>query len=144
MSRESQPKMGLGVCVVKGNKILFGKRKGSHGEGSWCFPGGHLEFNETWEECARRETMEETGLEIKNLRFATATNDIFKKEGKRYATIILLADYISGEPEIMEPDKFEKWDWFNWDEKPQPLFLSQQNLSKQGFDPFDKKYNLKN
>lgn len=58
MKEEKRPKVGLGVCLLKDDKILFGKRKGAHGGGSWCFPGGHLEFNETWEECARRETEE--------------------------------------------------------------------------------------
>lgn len=136
MNKDKRPKVGLGVCVVKGNKVLFGKRKGSHGEGSWCFPGGHLEFGESWEECARRETMEETGLEIKNIRFATATNDFFIKEDKHYITIIIIADYVSGEPQLMEPDKCEKWGWFEYDQQPEPLFISQQNLNKQGFNPF--------
>jgi len=140
MSKNKRPKVGLGVCVMKGDKVLFGKRKGAHGEGSWCFPGGHLEFNETWEECARRETMEETGLEIKNLRFATATNDFFNKEGKHYITIIILADYVSGKPRLMEPDKCVEWGWFEYDSQPEPLFISQQNLNKQGFNPFNKKY----
>lgn len=30
------------------------------------FPGGHLESNETFEECLKREVMEETGIEINN------------------------------------------------------------------------------
>ena len=40
------PRVGIGVIIRKDNKILLGKRKNAHGEGSWCFPGGHLEFNE--------------------------------------------------------------------------------------------------
>ncbi len=84
---ENRPKVGLGVCIRKDGKVLLGKRKNTHGEGDWCFPGGHLEFNETWEDCAIRETKEETGIKIKNIRLATATNDIFKKEGKHYITM---------------------------------------------------------
>jgi len=42
-----RPKVGVGVIIVKNNKILFGKRKNAHGEGSWSFPGGHLEFKES-------------------------------------------------------------------------------------------------
>lgn len=30
----------------------------------WLPPGGHIELNETPPECAKRETLEETGLEI--------------------------------------------------------------------------------
>ena len=66
---DQRPKVGVGVFVLKDGKILMGKRKGAHGEGSWSLPGGHLEFNESWDMCAVRETMEETGVTIKNIRF---------------------------------------------------------------------------
>ena len=72
-----RPKVGVGVIIVKEGKILLGERKNAHGEGTWCPPSGHLELGESYEECAKRETFEETGLQIKNLQFITATNDIF-------------------------------------------------------------------
>ncbi len=130
-----RPEVGLGVAIIKDGKVLLGKRKNVHGEGSWCFPGGRLEFGETWEECAKRETREEAGIEIKNLRLGPITNDIFLKEGKHYVIIIMLADYDSGEVRIMEPEKNERWDWFVWDSLPSPLFIPLQNLVKQGFNP---------
>ena len=134
----NRPKVGIGVIVIKDRKVLLGKRKNAHGEGSWSFPGGHLEFNESWEECAERETLEETGLKISNVRFVTATNDIFQFEKKHYITLFMIADYKSGELQILEPDKCEKWEWFEWDERtlPDPLFLPIQNLLKQNFVPF--------
>lgn len=135
MNEEKIPRVGLGVVVIREGKILLGKRKNSHGEGCWCFPGGHLEFGESWEECAHRETLEETGLKIKNVRFATATNDFFKKEDKHYITIIMVADWVEGEAQILEPDKCQKWTWFDWHELPEPLFVPQQNLKKQKFNP---------
>lgn len=75
-----RPKVGVGVIVVKNGEILLGKRKGMHGKDSWCFPGGHLEYGESWKECAIREIKEETGIDISNLRFGAVTNDIFRKE----------------------------------------------------------------
>lgn len=130
-----RPKVGVGVIVIKDGKILLGKRKNAHGEGSWSFPGGHLEFNESWEDCASRETMEETGVAIKNIRFGTVTNDIFQAEEKHYITIFMLSDYESGEVKIMEPEKCEKWEWFPWSQLPQPLFVPIQNLLKKGYNP---------
>ena len=130
-----RPKVGIGVIVIKDGKILLGKRKNSHGDGAWSFPGGHLEFGESWEECAKRETMEETGINIKNIRFGTVTNDIFQTEEKHYITIFMLSDYDFGEVQIMEPEKCEKWDWFSWNQLPQPLFVPIQNLLKTGFEP---------
>jgi len=130
-----RPKVGVGVIVVKDNKILFQKRKNSHGDGTWSFPGGHLEFNETPEECAKRETYEEFGIKIKNVRFAGITNDLFT-EGKHYITIFIISDYDSGEITIREPDKSEAWELRTWDNLPEPLFLPIQNLLKQGYNPF--------
>lgn len=132
---KNRPKVGIGVFVVRDNKILLGKRINAHGEGSWSLPGGHLEFNESWEQCAERETLEETGLKIRNIRFAAVTNDIFAKEEKHYITLFMISDYESGEVRIMEPDKCEKWEWFEWNEKtlPEPLFIPLQNLIKQKF-----------
>ena len=34
--------------------------------GLWCFPGGSLELGETLVDCAVRETLEETGLHLRN------------------------------------------------------------------------------
>lgn len=138
---EKRPKVGLGVIIIKDGKILMGKRKNAHGEGGWCYPGGHLEFGESWEQCARREVMEETSIKIKNIRFGTATNDIFRSDDKHYITICMVADYASGVVRLMEPDKCEKWEWFNWSKLPKPLFLPTINQLKEGFDP--KKVSLK-
>jgi len=131
-----RPKVGVGVIVLKDNKVLMGKRKNAHGEGSWSLPGGHLEFNEELEDCAKRETLEETGIEIKNIRLGTATNDIFREEGKHYITLFMISEYDSGEVRVMEPDKCELWDWFEWDNLPSPLFLPIENAKKNGFNPF--------
>ena len=62
---DKRPKVGVGVIVTKNSRVLLGKRKGAHGEATWCFPGGHLEFREKLEDCAKRETLEETGVKIK-------------------------------------------------------------------------------
>jgi len=133
---KDRPKVGVGVLVVKNGRVLFGKRKNAHGEGSWCFPGGHLERGESVEDCAIREVLEETGLSIKNLRFGPYTNDIFKKEDKHYVTLFITADYDSGELKLMEPEKCERWDWFDWEELPRPLFLPEQNLLERKYNPF--------
>ncbi len=98
--------------------------------------GGHLEFNESLEECVTREVAEETGIAINNIRFGAITNDIFTIEVRHYVTIFMLADYASGEVKLMEPDRCEKWAWFEWDKLPRPLFLPVQNLLKQNYNPF--------
>ena len=51
---ENHPKVGVGVMVLKDGKVLLTRRKGSHGAGEYSFPGGHLEYMESFEDCARR------------------------------------------------------------------------------------------
>ena len=131
-----RPRVGIGVIIRKESKVLLGKRKNSHGTGTWQFPGGHLELNESWEDCAKREVKEEVDIEIKNIHFATVTNDIFQKEGKHYITIFMVADYAGGNLKLMEPSKCEEWQWFDWSAWPKLSFLPIENLLKQGYNPF--------
>ena len=135
-SAGERPKVGVGVIIIKNDKVLLGQRINSHGHDTWSFPGGHLEFNETPEECAKREVFEETGLQIRDLSRAPYTNDLFVEEKKHYITLYIVAEYSSGEVKIMEPDKTESWEWFYWNRLPQPLFLPIQNLLITGFNPF--------
>jgi 8-oxo-dGTP diphosphatase len=134
-NNNERPTVGIGVCIIKDKRVLLGKRTNSHGDGSWSFPGGHLEKYESWENCAKREVLEETDLKIRNTRFAGVTNDIFPKEEKHYITIFIIADYDSGQLKTMEPEKCSDWEWFSWGELPQPLFRPIKNLIEQGFDP---------
>ena len=125
-----RPLVGVAVAVIRDNRVLLGKRKNAHGAGTWAFPGGHLEFNESIEACARREVLEETGIRIKNLRYGPYTNDIFADENKHYVTLFVTADYDSGTPMVKEPHKCEKWGWFQWPPNVQPCFLPIKNLLK--------------
>ena len=128
-----RPLIGVAVIVIKDNRVLLGKRKNAHGADTWAFPGGHLEFMETIEDCAVREVFEETGLRIKNLRFGPYTNDIFTAENKHYVTLFVIADHASGRPEVKEPHKCEMWQWSEWPPELQPQFLPIGNLRKQNF-----------
>ena len=118
-------KVWVGVVIEKGNQVLLGRRFGK-----WCFPGGHLKFGESFEECAKREIKEEVGIKINNIRFSKVTNDIMKKEGKHYISIFMKADYVSGKPKILEPDKCDKWKWFSWNKLPKNLFVPVVNYLK--------------
>ncbi len=122
------PKVGIGVIIIRDNKILLLKRKNAHGQGTWSMPGGHLEFGESLENCAVRETEEETSIKITDVKFKAITNDIFKKENKHYITIWMEGKYLSGEPKINANYEMSEVGWFDLKKLPQPLFLPFKNL----------------
>ena len=114
--------VGVGVIVYKEGKLLLMKRKNAHGDGTWSLPGGHLEKNETFKQCAIRETMEETGMSVNPLRIVSVSNDIMSEYGNHYVTLGVIAEHVDGVPEIKEPHKCDSMGWFALEELPSPLF----------------------
>ncbi|MCX7122764.1 MAG: NUDIX domain-containing protein [Gammaproteobacteria bacterium] len=124
-----EEQIGVGVIIINDEgKVLLGKRLSKHGHGTWSFPGGHLEKEETILECARREAEEETGLKLSEIELGPSTRDIFEESGKVYLTHFVIARCFEGTPKVMEPDKCESWHWFDWDQLPSPLFKPIESL----------------
>jgi len=123
--------VGVGVFVKRNEKILVGKRRGSHGAGTWALPGGHLEPGESFETCCKREVLEETGLIINNISPVVFTNDVFHDEGFHYITLFFKGEYESGEAIVAEPRHCEEWRWVSPDHIPQPIFLPLSNALKE-------------
>jgi 8-oxo-dGTP diphosphatase len=116
-------RVGIGILILNNGKVLLGKRKGSHGEGEYAFPGGHMEYMESIVESAKREIMEECGITVKNVHFQCLIN-MKQYAPKHYLHIGLTAEYDSGTLEVKEPDKCESWDWYDINNPPQPLFYA--------------------
>jgi len=123
-----RPYVGVGVIVMKGDQVLLMRRSNSHGDGTWSSPGGHLEYGESPEECAIRETQEETGVIISDVTFRAITNDLFEMQEKHYITIWMEGRYVSGEPRINSPREMSELGWFSWTALPHPLFLPLEHL----------------
>lgn len=124
-------KAGVGVIIVQGDKILLLKRKGSHAP-VWAIPGGHIEPGETFEQAATREMQEELAITIHNPQVIALTNNLetFRKEGRHYLSVILLAQSFSGTPIIQEPDYCEALLWADPKSLPEPFF----DASRMGID----------
>lgn len=117
---EQNIRVGAGAIVIKDGKTLLAKRKGSHASGSWGSFGGHVDFGEHPTEAVKREAMEELGIEIGNFKFMTCMS--FVKDGKQYLDVSFVAELLSGEPKICEPDKIEEIGWYALNDLPNPLF----------------------
>ena len=128
-----RPLVGVGVLIRSNERDLLMKRHNSHGEGTWSPPGGHLEFGETLEQCAIRETREETSLLIEDVVFVGISNDFFIAEDKHYITIWMEAKKIKGDAKINSPDELTEIGWFKLNELPDPLFLPLEKLINKNY-----------
>lgn len=135
MSNENRVGIGVGVIVRHDGRVLLGRRLVPPGAQTWQFPGGKLEFGETVEACAARETLEEAGIAIGRFTRGPYTNDIFEPGEPHYVTLFVVADLMSGTPTAREPAKCADWSWHRWDALPRPLFRPIENLLATGFSP---------
>src|SRR5512135_538670 len=111
-ANQKMPMVGVGIIIRRGEQVLLLHRHHAHGAGTWSPPGGHLDFGEAPEECARRETREETGLEVVDVHHLCLTNDIFTAEGKHYITIWMEGRYDKGEAVVNAPEEASEVGWF--------------------------------
>ena len=91
----------------------------------FSFPKGHLESNETLQECAIRETKEETGLDIEILRPLNVTAYTNKTDGNVELTFFLAQ---SSNDDAVNPETGCQIYWLNYDEAMQKL--SYKNLQE--------------
>jgi ADP-ribose pyrophosphatase YjhB (NUDIX family) len=82
MSREypKHPLIGIGIIVLKGEEVLLIKRGRPPAQNQWSLPGGGQELGETAEAAARRELLEETGLEVGKLTLIDVVDSIHRDE----------------------------------------------------------------
>ena len=103
---------GAGVVVVnERNEILLGRRSDN---GYWDYPGGGMELGESFEECARREVLEETGIlcgkmEILSELSGKDTFYMFPNGDQIYiAGLVFICFDYSGELKVQEEEVVEQ------------------------------------
>ncbi|HEX9504318.1 MAG TPA: NUDIX domain-containing protein [Patescibacteria group bacterium] len=121
-------KVGVNVILEKDNKVLLGKRKNITGDGYWGFPSGHLEFNETLADGAKRELLEETGLVVDELNYSGVINQPRQDTKQHYIQFVFVSKKFHGELENKEPDKCEKWEWFDIKNLPENIFFAHKHF----------------
>ena len=116
-----RPLVGVGVVFVRQGRVFLAKRRGAHGEDTWASAGGHLEFGESLEDCARREAMEELGVEVGELRVLCLSNIV--AYDRHYVDVEFLGDIEGQEPAPTASDgSFTEYGWYPLSDPPQPLF----------------------
>ena len=95
-----------GCAIINNGKILLLKRRDSK---LFEFPGGKIKNNETYEECAIRETKEEIGVEVKVIKYLGHRD--FNHKETIFRSHAVLSKIISGNPSIMEESVFSEMKW---------------------------------
>ena len=103
-SREypARPLVGIGAVVLRQDSVLLVRRGKPPNEGSWSLPGGAQELGETAEQAARRELLEETGLQVGTLQLVAHVDSIHHDPAGRvrfhYTILDFAARWTGGEP----------------------------------------------
>lgn len=112
--------VSVNLLVFRDGKILLGKRIGGQASDQWGTPSGRLEYMEGIEACAHRELYEETGITVGPLTFSSVVN-VPDYPPRHVVLITFVADWKSGEAQILEPTKCAAWEWFDVNTLPEPL-----------------------
>lgn len=130
---------GCGVMIFNNkNQLLLGLKNTDraladselHEEGTWCMPGGMIEYGESFEEAGAREVKEETGLVVRNLEVFCVQTD--RNKHAHFISVGMIAREFEGTPYPAEKDVIVKWEWFNLNELPSNIF----SASKKTIDCF--------
>ena len=112
-------------CVVitkeEQPKVLLIQRGADPYKGSWAFPGGFMNMDETTEQCAIRELEEETGLRVSNVHQIGAYSKVDRDPRGRTITVAYLA--IIDEPvQVTGQDDAANAEWFPLSALPELAF----------------------
>lgn len=109
------PKEAVAVVIFnEKNDILFiHNRRYTVGHLEWEIPAGKIEINERMEVAAEREAKEETGCELKDLKYLCSQNPA---NGMSDAIVHVFAARVSDEFSILDTDEISSKRWFNKDE----------------------------
>ena len=114
-----------GIVVRVDNKCLMCKRASFHNflPNVWSIPSGHLEEGETPRDGAIREFIEETNMEVNNIKYVSAIINSDRKgnpESKMYVFVMNLSDEVLPNLKIAKDGhEHTECKYFTKDELPQ-------------------------
>ena len=91
--------------------LLIRNKRSAH----WGFPKGHVEPGETNEETAKREVLEETGIEIELLPEFSRRSE-YTIQGKIEKSVVIFLAKTTQEDYVMQQEEIEECGWFLFDD----------------------------
>lgn len=122
--------VGVGVMVFGAAETVFLARRGPRARneaGTWEFPGGTVHFGERLVDAARREILEEYGLDVEVTGVLGVADHILPAEGQHWVSVSVAARHVGGVAAIREPGKCVEIGWFALDALPEPLSLASRH-----------------
>lgn len=117
-----RPEAGCGAAILDDQgRLLLIQRLREPEAGAWGLPGGKIDFGERAADTARREILEELGIEIELTGLACIAETIDAGDGRHWVAPVYDARILSGTPEVLEPEKHGGWGWFALDALPAQL-----------------------
>jgi len=124
----SHPRVGVGVLLVdEHGRVLLTLRKRPPEAGCWSIVGGKLDYLETPQDCAVRETREEVGLEISLETLLCVTDHLLPQERQHWVSPAYLGRVLKGETQNCEPHKTSEVRWFALADLPPNLTMTARN-----------------
>lgn len=104
MNTPGETDVRCSTIVFRGQDLLLVHRA-RNGSDDWVLPGGTPRSGESMAACARRETLEETGVPVEPTRVAFVLEALRPGSSRRTVDLVFLANGPFGvEPEPREPD----------------------------------------
>jgi ADP-ribose pyrophosphatase len=124
----NHPRVGVGVLLIdESGRLLLTLRRRPPEAGCWSIVGGKLDFLETLEQCAIRETLEEVGAAISIDSLLCVTDHLLPSEDQHWVSPAFLARVSSQDTRNCEPDKTQEVRWFAPDSLPPNLTITARN-----------------
>lgn len=119
--------IGAGVLLLNDDEskvlLLLRSKNCKNEPNTWSRPGGTIEYGETIEDCLRRETREEIGVEITDLEFMHIMDHFVPEKKQHWIAIGYKGKIAPGQkPYIVEPHKCDDLRWFSKDELPENIY----------------------
>jgi 8-oxo-dGTP diphosphatase len=114
MTTETKKPDVSAAIITDGGRVLMVRRRVKEGELSWQFPAGGVENGETAEEAAVRETLEETGLTVKPVKYIG--DRVHPKTGKFMA--YTACEVVSGTATVADEEELDQVAWVRHEEIP--------------------------
>lgn len=135
-----KPGLGVGIMILKDNKVLLGLRNPNkenasselNGQGTWTMPGGKVEYMEKLVDAAKRELEEETSLVATSLKLICISDDM--TDTAHYVTVGFFVEEYSGEIKTMEPETILEWKWFDINNLPINMYKPSKKIIEKYLD----------